>query len=331
MPDIPHVEAMTAQEVAAILQVTRNTVYDLAKAGTLTSFNVGRKLRFTLDDVQAFIEVSRDSRKRQTTGADGAEETSGSAGPARARARRNDGQDGETITSNAFVIGGRDMILDSLADSLSAAGVEVLRSYQSSYEELTSLYRGAVHAAAIDLWDSSTDRYNLPYVKRLAPGTPVVVLHLATRAQGFLLKRNDPLGLRTWADLVHEPVVLANREKGSGPRVLLDEHLRMLEADPYAIRGYEREITSDLAQGTLIARGDADVGVATERVFHLIEGLDYRPLQREQLALVLAKTPATGRIIGTVRDVLRSEVFQRELAKSPGYDLTHIGAKLYET
>ena len=125
-----------------------------------------------------------------------------------------------------------------------------------------SLYLGGVQAAAVDLWDGSTDSHNLPYVRRLVPGTPVVVLHLASRWQGLLVRKDDPLGLRTWSDLVHTPVVLMNREKGSGPRVLLDEHLRLLEADPYAIRGYEREIVSDLAQGMLIARGDADVGVA---------------------------------------------------------------------
>ena len=188
-----------------------------------------------------------------------------------------------------------------------------------------------MQVAAVHLWDRSTDTYNLPYVKRLLPRTPVVVLHLATRWQGLILARDNPLGLRTWADLVHEPLVLANREKGSGSRVLLDEHLRLLEADPFAIEGYDREIVSDLAQGTLIARGDADAGIGTERVFHQIEGLDYRPLQREHLALVVAKTPAARRTMHTLRDLLRSDLFRRELTALSGYDFSHMGSRLYET
>ncbi len=326
----PRIDVLTAQDVAAILQVNRNTVYGLAKAGVLPSYNVGRKLRFSLDDVQEYIEVAKSAR-RQGSAAPAA--AGGPAGPAEASAGAAGAaaRDPALITRGAFVIGGRDLVLDILANYLSAGGIRVLRSYESGYRELVSLYSGTVQAAAVHLWDSSTDRYNLPYVKRLAPGTPVVVLHLATRAQGLLVRRGNPLGLRGWADLVRTPLVLANRERGSGSRVLLDEKLRLLEADPYAIEGYEREIVSDLAQGTLIAKGGADAGVGAERVHHQIAGLDYLPLQIERLDLVIAKTPSTARVIRAVRGFLGSEMFRNELVALPGYDFTHLGAKLYET
>lgn len=319
MADLPRIDVLTAQDVAAILKVNKNTVYNLAKAGTLASYNVGRKLRFTLEDVQAYIEASRSARR----------EGAAPGGPV--AVENDDGRHVESAAAGAFVVGGHDMVLDILANYLSAAGVRVLRSYRSGYRELVALYTGQIQAAAVHLWDSSTGSYNLPYVKRLVPGTPVVVLHLATRWQGLLVRKGNPLGLRGWADLVHEPVVLANREKGSGSRVLLDEQLRMLEADPYAIKGYEREIVSDLAQGALVARGGADVGIGTERVFHQITGLDYLPLQEERLALVIAKTAATVRVIRTVRDLLRSEMFRHELVALPGCDFAHMGARLYET
>jgi putative molybdopterin biosynthesis protein len=158
-----------------------------------------------------------------------------------------------------------------------------------------------------------------------------VVLQLATRSQGLLVRRGNPLGLRDWSDLVHRPIVLANRERGSGSRVLLDEHLRLLEADAHAINGYEREILSDLAQGALIAHGGADVGIGTERVFRQVPGLDYRPLQTETIALVIAKTPSLRRIIRTVRGLLGSGTFRRELVALSGYDFSHLGDRLYET
>ena len=332
MADIPHIDVLTAPQVAAILQVNRNTVYNLAKAGTLPSYNVGRKLRFSLDDVQTYIDSSRHARQRLGSGPRDA----GAAVPASptrtpARTQRDASRTGEALTSGAFIIGGRDTTLDILANCVSAAGIRALRSYQSGYRELVELYLGSVHAAAVHLWDGSTDSYNLPYVKRLVPGTPVVVLHLATRSQGLLVKKGNPLGLGTWSDLVRRPVVLANREAGSGSRVLLDEHLRQLEADPHAIKGYEREIVSELAQGTLIAHGGADVGIGTRRAFDRIGGLDYRPLQTERLALVIAKTPATGPIIRTVCELLASEALARELAALSGYDFAQMGHRLYET
>ena len=40
-------DALTAEEVAEILHVGRNAVYDLAKTGELGSYRIGRRLRFT--------------------------------------------------------------------------------------------------------------------------------------------------------------------------------------------------------------------------------------------------------------------------------------------
>jgi putative molybdopterin biosynthesis protein len=326
--DGPYEDVLTADDVAVILQVNKNTVYGLAKAGTLPSYNVGRKLRFSLDDVRAYIEAAKGERRRAGSATSGAPPV---AGPALQAAAAHRADAAAPLAQGAFVIGGRDLLLDILANYLSTVGIRVLRSYENGYRELVSLYEGRVQAAAVHLWDSSSDTYNLPYVKRLVPGTPVVVLHLATRAQGLLVRRDNPLGLRGWPDLVHTPLVLANRERGSGARVLLDEKLRMLEADPFGIEGYEREIASALVQGTLIARGGADAGIGTERVFHQIEGLDYVPLQTERLALVIAKTPETRRTIRAVRGFLGSDMFRGELISLPGYDFTRLGAKLYET
>ncbi len=52
-------EALTVDDVAEILQVGRNTVYALKDKGELGSYKVGRKLRFTYADVQAYIARSK--------------------------------------------------------------------------------------------------------------------------------------------------------------------------------------------------------------------------------------------------------------------------------
>lgn len=49
-------EALTAEEVARLLKVSRGTVYALKDKGELPSFLVGRKLRFTRKAVQEYIE-----------------------------------------------------------------------------------------------------------------------------------------------------------------------------------------------------------------------------------------------------------------------------------
>ena len=92
-------EALTVDEVAEILQVSRNTVYALKNRGELASFKVGRKLRFSYTDVQAYIAKSKTSREPEVV-------------PVKQGGR--------------FVICGQDVILDVLSNYVTQAGVECL-------------------------------------------------------------------------------------------------------------------------------------------------------------------------------------------------------------
>ncbi len=343
--------ALNAEDVAQMLGVSKNTVYAMAKDGTLSSYNVGRKLRFTIEDVAAYIEYSRQrgaaapsaaapsatapsssSPSSPSAPAVPAATAAGTAPDALAWAPPTAGM-GRRIArpaADAFLLGGADALTDAVASSLSQAGVFVTRSYQNSYQALCDIYFGLLDAAVISLWDSSTDKHNLPFVKRLLPGVPLRVYHLAICTQGLLVQRGNPLNLRSWIDVANSGAILANREKGSTSRVLLDEHLRMLEADPHAIPGYTRELPTELMQGSLIARRDADVGIGPEHVAHQIKGLDYLPLQKCQLVLVVAKRPATERASTPLRTLLRSDAFRQSLAATPGYNLALLGECIYE-
>ena len=48
-------------------------------------------------------------------------------------------------------------------------------------------------------------------------------------------------------DILDKQLRIINREKGSGTRVLLDEHLRKLDVLGNTIEGYNKERTSHLA------------------------------------------------------------------------------------
>ena len=48
-------KSLSSQEVADILHVSRSTIYELIRRGDIRSYRVGRKVRFTQDDVDAYI------------------------------------------------------------------------------------------------------------------------------------------------------------------------------------------------------------------------------------------------------------------------------------
>ncbi len=314
--------ALNAEEVAAMLGVSRNTVYNLVKEGMLTSYNVGRKLRFTEQDVSAYISFARNSST----------EAIASSATKAEGVRSRDDRFGTTGDAKAmpFRLAGNDVVADMIANYLGASGLPIQRAYESSYRALVGMYCHGVEAAVIHLFDRKTHTYNVPYVQRAIPGTPVIVIHLAKRWQGLLVQAGNPKHLRKWSDFLRDDVVMVNRDIGAGTRILLDEKLVELQSGVRRPRGYDREVASPLAMGAAVAQGRADVGLGSERVYHQVAGLDFVPLQQESLDLVLLKTERTMQTVRFLKNLTRSESFKAELASIVGYDSSNAGQIAYE-
>ncbi len=103
------------------------------------------------------------------------------------------------------------------------------------------MYKNKVNVASAHLWDSDTDQYNVPYVKRLLPGVSTVIVHLTCRMQGLYVAKGNPKGITAWADFGRGDITMINRERGAGSRILLDENLKLLGLYGSAIRGYNKE------------------------------------------------------------------------------------------
>ena len=312
--------ALTAQEVANMLKVAKNTVYELIKRGEINSYRVGRKVRFTLSDVEAYISRSKSIQSIELPGED-------------KKLSYNNLQSNYKISSNGFVICGQDLMLDVLSNYIERhpKGVSALRAYSGSYSNLIALYQGNVQVASSHLWDGDTGQYNVPFVRRLLPGIPAVIIHLTYRMQGFYVAKGNPKNIRTWSDLKHSDITMINREKGAGSRVLLDEHLRLLGIYGSSIKGYNRETQSHLTVASTVGRGGADVAVGNEKIASQVEGIDFIPLQKERYELVVKKEDMDTSPIQAMLEILRSEEFKVEFKGIGGYDTSEMGNIVAET
>ena len=297
-------EALTAEEVAKMLRVSRGTVYSLKDRGELSSFLVGRKLRFTRRAVQDYIERSQPGCERPTQ-----------ATPIVTTARRPE----------SFVICGQDIILDALSNYMNQAGTPSLRSYVGSYDALTALYKDEVQLASSHLWDGETDTYNVPFVRRLLPGVSAVVVNLTYRTQGFYVAKGNPLGIMTWNDLAKPGIRIVNREKGAGSRILLDEHLRIAGINPQEVEGYANEVQSHIAVASTVARGRADVAVGSEKIARQVDGIDFVPLQKERYDLVFKKKDIDTKPMRTLMGILETGILREEFSSLGGYDTSDMG------
>ena len=321
-------EFMNAEEVAHYLHLGKNTVYQLAKTGKLASYHVGRKLKFTLEDVEAYVASPRHAAPII------------SAKPAVAAGAAKEQPDGDSIAQAAafgqlegdpFVIAGGDTVADMLASSLNASGMPASRLVHGSYTALVNLYAGDAHAAVVHLYDQRSNGYNIAYARNLAPGASIVIVRLYGRQQGFIVQAGNPKKLTSWGSLLREGVRLSNRTKGSGSRVLLDEKLRAMEARSETIEGYNSH--AHVASGAVkrVASGLADVAIGTERESLLQDGLDFVPLQNEWVDLVIAKTPESRPYIRRIAVLLGQDSFRRSARMLAPCDISQMGSIIYES
>ncbi|QWU15395.1 putative molybdopterin biosynthesis protein [Paenibacillus sophorae] len=296
------------EEVSKILKISKGTVYDLIKRGELPSYRIGKKLRVAPSDLEAYTRPSYAAPKHQPEA------------PAVSMEKL-------ILDNHGLIICGQDIVLDVLSRHIEKRNPSIrsLRSYVGSLDGLLSLYRGTANLAAAHLWDGETDEFNIPYVRRLLPGHRCVIVNLVFRNQGFYVAPGNPKNMRSWESLLEPGILFANREKGSGTRIMLDEWLRSMNADAHSIQGYGHEEMSHIAVASAVARGIADVGIGTEKAAQQVSGVDFIPLKKERYDLVFYKEDMDKPHFQALLATLRSPEFKHEVSGLGGYDTSRCG------
>lgn len=312
--------SLTPQEVADILKIAKNTVYELIKRGELNGYRVGKKVRVDYKDVVAYKNKTKSIKDEMVT-----------PEPAWADVFSAPLDAEERPPEKGFVICGQDIVLDVLSRFLEQhpLGVRPLRSYYGSYNGLYALYKGEVQVASAHIWDGDSNTYNIPFVRAMLPGTPAIVIHIGKRTEGFYVAKGNPKNIKGWDDLRRVDISIVNRERGSGSRILLDEHLRLLGVLGKTLKGYGRECLSHLAVASTVARGGGDLGLGNEKAAMQVSNIDFLPLQDESYDLVIRKEDLDSPPFKAILEIVRSAAFRAELEGIGGYDLTNLGKIIY--
>ena len=306
-------KSLSTQEVADILHVSKSTIYDLIRRGEIHSYKIGRKVRFTQDDVDAYIARSR--HEHSTRPVKNIDTHSTLLTP-------------EKEETPELIISGQDVVLDILANYLQQEGVNTARTYLSSFEGLLSLYQDNIHVAACHLFDGFD--YNTSFVRSLMPGIPAVLVNVSYRTQGFYVQKGNPKGIKGWSDLGRKDITLLNRRVGSSARILLDTQLKRLGIRASTVRGYDRVMKSHLTMAAAVAAGEADLAIGTERISRQIEDLDFIPLLEERFDFVIKKEMLETEPVQKLLKILNMPEFRKEIAHFSGNDYRDLGKIITE-
>ncbi len=301
-------KSLSTQEVADILHVSKSTIYNLIRKGEIHSYKIGRKVRFTQDDVDAYIARSRHEHSTR---------------PVKNVATHSTLLTPDESEEPELIISGQDVVLDILAAHLQEKGVNVARTYLSGFEGLLSLYQDRVHVVACHLFDGFD--YNSSFVRSLMPGVPAVLVNLSYRTQGFYIQKGNPKAIKGWSDLARDDITVLNRRVGSSARILMDTQLKRLGIPTLKVKGYNKIMKSHLTMAAAIAAGEADLAIGTERISRQIENLDFIPLLEERYDIVIKEEMFETEAIKKLMGILQLPAFKKEISNFSGNDYRDLG------
>jgi putative molybdopterin biosynthesis protein len=230
------------------------------------------------------------------------------------------------IRQTIVIVGSHDNSLDVLADQLKAGHSELTlsSSHVGSMGGLMAIKRGLCHLAGTHLLDTTDGTYNVSYLKKYLPGTPVKLVHLVQRDQGLIVKKGNPKQIGGIADLSRKEVSFINRQIGAGTRILLDYKLDQLNIKAAEIKGYQNEEYTHMAVAVSVLSGTADAGLGIYAAAKALD-LDFIPVVTEQYDLVVLPEFFTSDAVQILFDIINSSEFKQRVEALGGYNTKNTG------
>ena len=153
-----------------------------------------------------------------------------------------------------------------------------------------------------------------------------LLLRVAVREQGIILKRGNPKNIKKLGDLTRRSIRFINRQRNSGTRTILDQLLITEGINPKKITGYTNEEFTHVAVAAMIASGAADAGFgirAAAKQFNL----DFIPHLQEAYVLALDRSLPLP-LLKIIKNQLQSKKFRQKVNNLAGYDARNSGTEL---
>ena len=231
-----------------------------------------------------------------------------------------------TIRRTIVIVGSHDNSLDVLENQLKSSHSELTlsSSHVGSMGGLMAVKRGVCHLAGTHLLDTEDGSYNISYLAKYLPDTPVKLVHLVQRDQGLIIRPGNPKGIKGIEDLDRQDLTFINRQVGSGTRILLDYKLKQMNIKASAINGYQNEEFTHMAVAVSVLSGAADAGLGIHAAAKALN-LEFLPVVTEQYDLAIALQYFETAPIQILLEIINSQKFKQQVQALGGYSTANTG------
>ena len=235
------------------------------------------------------------------------------------------------VDATLVAIGSHDNLLDLMANFLhrSSPPLRLSSAHVGSMGGIMAIKRGEAHFGGSHLLDEETGEYNISFIKRFLSGTPLTLINLCYREQGFIVPKGNPHGIKTFADIINNSLTFINRQKGAGTRLLTDKILRESGLEPDQLNGYDHEEYTHMNVAASVLSGSVDVGMGI-RAAALALDLDFFPIAEERYDLIVPTAFLNDHRIKSVLDLIEDVSFKRAAEELGGYNLRDCGSVMYQ-
>ncbi len=208
--------------------------------------------------------------------------------------------------------------VEALHQRLAAQQHELEINYRGSIDAVAALNRGMCDIAGFHVPQGALMAPILEkYTPLFKPSFRLVCL--ATRRQGMMVAKGNPMKIWDITDLKRSGIKLVNRQQNSGTRMLLELLLAEHHVNKQAVAGFESVEYTHAAVAAYVASHKADVGIGVETAARQF-GLDFVPLLTERYFLVFDQKLLRDSRLSDVLDTMASNEFKAAISELPGYD-----------
>jgi putative molybdopterin biosynthesis protein len=234
------------------------------------------------------------------------------------------------LNKRIHVIGSHDLSLGILRDMVKNRypDQDLISTHVGSMSGIFAFRKGITDLCTTHVLDEQDKMYNINIVKKYVSDKSWVLVNIAKRTQGLLVREGNPKSISGVGDIAKVDVTFVNRQVGSGTRILLDAMLKEKGVSKDSVKGYDREESSHTAIAVLVREGIADTGIAIHAVARVFS-LGFIPLAEEDYDLLVTKEFSETDKFRSLLNLIRSDEFKHRLHQVGGYNTEDTGKIKY--